>query len=663
MTWTQAEARFATTLPGYESRTAQRQLAETIEKALANIQILLAQAGTGTGKSLANMVPAIEHAIATGTAVVISTATKALQSQYALKDVPFLLEHLGIDFRAAVLKGRSNYACAQKISELKPGELEGQDDLIVELQDIEHDGDVDNLITSIDMRHRMKITSTSDECPGKNDCPFGAVCFAEKAKAVANRAQIVIVNHSMLITDLQLRARTGRGILPEFEAVVIDEAHEFEEYATNSLGKEFTERGMQNIAGEAANFMGPAFGKNEVAKLNGAAAQLFKTMTKALGNSSTLALTTGAVVQHQDVLINALEAARELALTVYATDTTGDDQMTQRRKRLARKIDTMAGRFEEILTAESEDLVRWIERDEKRGVLLKFAPLHVGPFLASNLWTHLVDRPSTGEKIRVKRAGVLLSATLAYGSDFSYIAGRLGVSQYQAFDAGTPFNYPRQSALFVPTDCDPVADKGAWKMQVQMSMVEMVRAAGGRTLALFTSTTAMKEAYAAVAPYLENDGIQVLMQGEMPNRQLAEIFKSDETSVLFALKSFMTGFDVQGDALRLVIIDKLPFAVPTDVIWKARCDAVDAAINPRDKWTKGAFPTMVVPSMALILEQAFGRLIRTMTDEGLVAIMDSRLRTKRAYGPKMLNSLPPARRVGTLTDAVEYLEELTARRP
>jgi Rad3-related DNA helicase len=300
-------------------------------------------------------------------------------------------------------------------------------------------------------------------------------------------------------------------------------------------------------------------------------------------------------------------------------------------------------------------MVRWIEkaeyngraRDQRPSVILKYAPLHVGPFLAENLWT---------------KPAVLLSATLAVGNDFSYIAERLGLGrQYGSFDAGTPFNYQKQAALFVPADYDPSPRNAQkWRAQVAATIPELVRAAGGRALLLFTSTSAMNEAYAATKDAIEAIGCQVLKQGDKPNRALSDEFKADETSVLFALKSFMTGFDVQGDALRLVIIDKMPFAVPTDVIFAARCAAVDAVAR---SWNDKAFMKLSVPAMTLVLLQAFGRLIRSTTDEGLVAILDSRYRDKsKGYTAKIRNAMPPARPLGTLADATDYLKELSARR-
>lgn len=648
MSWTEAEALLAQRLPGYESRPEQRRLAETIETALGDGEHLAAQAGTGTGKSLANLIPAIYRAKETGKAVIVSTATKALQSQYAGKDVPFLSEHLDVDFTGVLLKGRSNYLCLAKLNELAPDSVFNQDALKQEMLTEDFVGDIEDTITELDMRDKPKLTSSSDECPGKNDCPFGEICYAEKAKQRAAEADLVIVNHAMLATDLKIWEKTeGKvSVLPEFGAVVVDEAHELEEYATSALGTEFTQKSLTGAAVEAANFVGKD-AADAVSVLNARSAQLFKALERFLGRERTRSVDEHALLQHQDVLIGTLDAIEAIGTEVRDVRVFGDDKKAQRKKRLTRRFDSLAEKFREILLSEGDELVRWVERDDKRGTILKTAPLHVGPFLRENLWSRV--------------PGVLLSATLAVGSDFSYITGRLGIDSYRSFDAGTPFNFPKQSALFVPGGFDPSGDKMGWQMKVQESMKQLITAAGGRALLLFTSNQAKEQAHQALAPYLRKQGLTVLKQGEQPNRVLTETFKNDETSVLFAVKSFMTGIDVQGDALRLVVIDKLPFAVPSDVINKARCDAIDDSINPRDKWTKGSFTTLTVPSMALTLLQAFGRLIRTKQDEGLVAIFDSRLLTKK-YGKTMLKAMPPARRIQDLGDAVAYLDEVTERR-
>ena len=650
MSWAEAETEFAQSLPGYESRAQQQRLATQIERALEAARTVLAQAGTGTGKSLALLVPAIDHALRTGEPVIIATATKALQDQYAGKDLPFLQEHLGKPFTWAMLKGRSNYACRAKLAEeMKSGDVFNLKSLVEELETGEHSGDLDEVVTALDPRDRSKLVSTSDECPGKRDCPFGEVCFAEAAKRRAKESDVVVVNHALLVTDLKLRSELRDadgnpiGMLPTYSAVGIDEAHELEEYATSMLGQSFAQRGITKLATEILNFTGE---KDISSTLTGAAGQLFAVLERMLNEAGkderNTRVSGNDLLKLEKPITALLDGLRDAWHAVNNVTTRGDEGQDGRKKRLKKRIGGMGEKLTLLLVAEDDQLVRWTERDEKRGVVLAYAPLHVGPFLRDHLWSQV--------------PAALLSATLSVGNDFSYIAERLGIDEFEAFDAGTPFDYPKQAALFVPQDMDPSpSTRARWAAMAPVVTEKLVRAAGGRALLLFTSKKAMNDCHDKIAGNLEQDGLQVLKQGDKPNRVLAEEFKADETSVLFALKSFMTGVDVQGDALRLVVIDKLPFPVPTDVIFAARCDAVEA--QARNTWVDGAFPKLTVPSMALTLLQAFGRLIRTKQDRGVVAILDSRLLTKR-YGRTMMQAMPPARRITALAEAEDYLREL-----
>lgn len=656
MSWKTAEERLATSLPTYESRPQQTALATKIENALASRKVLFGQAGTGTGKSFAALIPAIEHAIATGRSVVVATATKALQDQY-VGDLEFLQAHLGVDFNWAVLKGRGNYPCMAKLAELDPATILNGNQLLEELEIAENTIDLDSLITELDPRDRPKLTSSSDECPGKRDCPFGDVCYAEAAKAAARAADVIVVNHALLVTDLVVREVTGGEVqmLGDFDAVIVDEGHEFEEYTTSALGSEMSVRSLTSLGTEIANFLGDP---NAVSSLMAAAQGLFTAMGRVLGNDKTAELSQAVLVRNAEAFGKVTDALRLLATEVRDVDTYGNDAAKNRSKRLLRRISSTVTRVVRVVSEDAADLVRWVENDEKRGTILKFAPLHVGEFLNRMLWNGMDEEGDS-----FPRSAVILSATLALGDDFSYIAGRLGAEEYLSFDAGTPFAYPKQAAVFIPSSgCDP-SQGSSWEGRLVATIDQLVIASGGRALLLFTSRRSMDKAHAAVADRMADAGIQVLKQGDAPNKRLAAEFKRDETSVLFALRSFMTGVDVQGDALRLVIIDKMPFPVPTDVIVKARAQAIDdeVARTGQNKWVHGSFNTMTVPGMALVLMQAFGRLIRTKNDEGLVVILDDRIHTKK-YGKRILAALPPARRLTTLAQAQGYLAELTARR-
>lgn len=654
--WTAAEAAFAEVMPGYEPRPEQTRLATTIEDGLLQGQRLLAQAGTGTGKSFAALVPAIGHAQATGEPVFVATATKALQGQY-VGDLLFLQKTLPESFEFAVVKGRGNYVCQAKLAELTGDEVANLKGIREELAaNPGHSGDLEGFATHVDMRDKPKMTSTSEECPGKSECPFGSICFAEAVKDKARQSDVVVINHSLLVMDLLVRqmsfneekGESTASILPmDFSGVVIDEAHELESFATNALGAEISTRSITGLVNEVAKFIDDP---SRVTTTLAAGNTLFTALEQYRDRERSKKLGGNALLKYEDEFVGLIEALRELREIVRAVSVRGDDRKGTAKKRLNKRLSGQITKLEDLLTRPDTDLVRWLEEDVRakgngpKGALLKYAPLHVGPFLQANLW----DRPA-----------VLMSATLSTGTDFSYIAERLGLVRPRTFDAGTPFDYAKQAALFIPEGFDPT-DSAKWRVQVALAMPKLIEAAGGRTLALFTSRSAMQDAHDAVADQLEDMGFTVLMQGEESNPILSAKFKADETSVLFAMKSFMTGFDVQGDALRLVIIDKLPYENPSDVIWAARCELVDR--KAAGNWSRKAFMTMTIPAMLLTLLQGIGRLIRSKSDEGMVAILDSRIHSTKAYTRTIRAALPPARMIRDPREALDHLRELTSRR-
>lgn len=646
MKWTEAEDRFAEALPGYEPRPEQRLLATSIETALADRTIILGQGGCGVGKSFGLLVPLINYAKENGVTVAVSTATKALQSQYWHKDVPALQSMLGLDFTYAMVKGRAAYACKAKLAELKPGQIQWATALREELANPEHTGDLDDIVTPLSPKERPQIVTGSDECPGKRDCPFGSVCFAEIAKERGKEADLVIVNHASLVTDLRIKSNEGQGTLPEFGAVGIDEGHELESYATNALGAELTRRGLENLAGEASGIIGAPI-HEQVARLIGAAQGLFEKMKSLIPrNERTGRFDERAMMTCEEELGDLLDGLTGLKQVVrdFAPEP-GDEHGAMKLKRLKKKINSSLEKLNEIIFVNSDQLVRWVEADEKRGVVLKYAPLHVGAFLRDNLWS------------RMPAAIVSATLTTSGGSDaFDFIAGRLGIERFESVDAGSPFDFAKQARMLVLEETDPT-DKGFWQARCQAVLQEAILAAGGRTLALFSSRSAMEAMYTALMPGLRRRGLTVMMQGQETVRALTARFKEDETSVLFGLKSFGTGFDVPGDALRVVFIDKMPFPVPSDVIFAARCEAIEKATG--DRWA--SFNKLSVPTMALDLLQMAGRLIRSKADEGLIIYGDGRLVTK-GYGKKILRALPQASRVGTLAEATDYLGELSSRR-
>jgi len=639
-TFAQAEQVLAKALPGYESRPQQQALAAFVEQILANGGAGLAEAGCGTGKSLGSMIPAI----LSGKRTVVATATIALMEQYANKDVPFLAEHLGVPFTWALLKGRSNYFCMAKASSPDPNLDPALLAALTEELDAnpEHTGDREHFATSVDKQQFSLVSSSSAECPGRRECPFGDVCFAEKAKRKAAESQVVITNTAMLMTDLKVRENTdGYGsMLGDFDALVLDEAHELEEIATNQLEETFRPGAVTKLVREVVNFAGAqgTFIKSE-GRVQDAQDQVIKSLPASkVGEKTRLGLTF--FVERADTYIEMIEALRALGDDLMQVTIERDAKKAQaRRAILTSRIFNQVKRFEHLITAEESDLVRWVEVEENlRGggtsKVLHFAPINVGPFLNEWLWSRV---PS-----------VLVSATLSVGGDFTFIKERLGLAEAQAMNVGTPFDYETQALLFVPDAKMPnPKNVGAWMTYSNNATMDLISSAKGGALLLFTSRTAMRQAYDNLSGRLEEMGYACLIQGgSMTNKELAREFATDTHSVLFALKSFFTGVDIPGDACRLVIINKLPFAVPNDPILQARGDQI--------KRRGGSdFSDLAIPSMTLTLVQGYGRLIRTKSDKGVVAILDSRL-TGTSYGRKIVSSLPDSPATTSLAEVRDF---------
>jgi ATP-dependent DNA helicase DinG len=654
-TFAQAEEVLAQTLPGYVARPQQQRLAAGVERLLATEEPtqLLAQAGCGVGKSLGSLIPAI----LSGKRVVVATATKALQEQYANKDVPFLEANLPVAFTWALLKGRSNYVCAAKLAEATSLEVAGLEDLRTELDAEDHSGDFEHLATRITEDAKRALSMSSTECPGKSDCPFAAACFAEKAKAKAKDSQIVITNTAMLMTDLKVKALSGgvAQMLGEYDFVIVDEGHELPEIATNALADQMRRRGMDTLIDQVESFVTSHGGEHvaedfaaQVKKAHRAVEDIFDHLERLLEGSvedtAQIVITLDELHAHSEPYVLLIEAIRELESHLISTQIRHGDPLKEsvRKQRLVRRLISLDGRLTDLMVSGLE-MVRWAESEKtRRGVkiiTLNWSPIEVGPFLREHLWS--------------QTSVALVSATLAVGSNFSYITRELGLQGPETMDVGTPFDYSTQARLFVPDRNQPDPSprtRVAWQAYSQNTTRSLIEAAGGGALLLFTSRKAMQDSYAMLAPVLEMSGMTCLMQGEHgTNKEIAATFSEDTHSVLFALKSFFTGVDFAGETCRLVIIDKLPFPVPTDIMFNARAELINRRMH--DDWA--SFNHLSVPMMTLILVQGFGRLIRSLSDRGVVAILDSRLVSK-SYGKKIIGALPQAPMTHSVADVTAF---------
>ena len=685
-----AQANLAAALPGYEPREKQSALAYKIESQIRGEGIsrhALLQASTGTGKSLAYLIPAI----LSGKKVVVSTATKALQDQIANKDLPFLAEHLGVDFTHSILKGRSNYLCRAELARI------GEDDpalaakiqsqlqtlAIDEVGEIFESGfyaeETDFDVTPVDFR---KVTVGSGDCPGKSQCPFGETCFSERAKRDAKDADVVVVNHALLCTDLWVDGISGgkASLLGDYDILIVDEAHELVDYATNVWGVTIRENTLKSLGEEASNFFGKIGSKDarEFARQNDIYSALVSDLWAKLEVGrlrETDIIDLGAdLVRINSALIDMknLVQAQGVRIDNGERDAKTVKSLKASFNRIIRRFGNASESIGSLVTADDEN-VKFVEEETRKfkgktitTKVIQALPVQMGEILFHELWKD--DRncrncdgtgtEENGSKCfrcegighKVNITSLLLSATLTTdGGRFDYCANQLGLPNYDTFDVGSPFDFPRQARLYIPAHIpEPTqANKEAWGSMSIAEIGDLINASDGRALILFTSTKQMKLAYDHLAPRLP---YTCLVQGNGTNKELARIFTEDEHSVLFATKSFMTGVDFQGSTCSLVVIDKLPFAVPTDPIVEARCELIE-------KRGGNTFADLQVPSMTLVLQQAFGRLIRHGNDQGVVAILDRRL-TSKGYGRKIVASLPNAPLVTTIEEVQSFFEKV-----
>jgi ATP-dependent DNA helicase DinG len=612
--------RIRTALPGGgEERTGQERMVAAVEAALAEERHLVVQAGTGTGKSLGYLIPAA----LSGRRVVVATATKALQDQLADKDLPFLASHIGRPLRWAVLKGRSNYVCRQRLAELDAdGQLElatvgsGQRaelDRVLAWADETAVGDLAELDPSPPAAVWATVSVGPTECPGARRCPQGDRCFAEAARDAAAQADVIVVNQHLLGLDLV----TDHAVLPDHDVVVVDEAHQLEDIVSATAGFELTEGRLL------------AFTRTARAVLS---ADDLLAAAEAAGGGLAQALDAlvGKRVRQPvpDDLHQRLALARERVERVMdAVRRAPDDGPLEVAARKQRALQAAGHLLVDLdLAAGLGDTdVAWVEGG--RQPVLRVAPLDVRALLRDRLFG--------------RSTVVLTSATIP-----ANLPGRLGLEgdDHDLLDVGSPFDYETNALLYCAADLpDPRHD--GYRAALHTELERLIVAAGGRTLALFTSRRALDEAAEHLRPRLP---WAVLVQGERPKAALLAAFSEDETSCLFATMSFWQGVDVPGAALSLVAVDRLPFPRPDDPLLEARRELA----GPR------AFSEIDVPRAATLLAQGAGRLIRTAEDRGVVAVLDPRLATARRYRWDIVRALPPMRRTRDREEAVAFLSAI-----
>ncbi|WP_141588021.1 ATP-dependent DNA helicase [Myxococcus sp. AB056] len=617
-------------LPAYEHRPEQLQMARAVERAFAEHSYLLAEAGTGTGKTLAYLVPAL----LSGRRVVVSTATKTLQDQIFFKDLPLMREKMGLRFEAAYLKGRSNYLCLHRYDAFSKEPQFGSREesrywpKLKAWAEETDTGDRSELDLPESFSAWSRLSTTSETCVGTK-CPQYETCFVTRMRKRAEQADLLVVNHHLFFADLALRSSGKRteGVLPWYEAVIFDEAHALEDAASGHFGCSVSNYRLEELARDAVASLKEDDARHAMlralaARLRAGADALFAQAPRALGLSgheASVALRAEVMAK----LSTPLEGVRD-ALAALSAFTVGEREPEL--AAITRRSDEMEEQLSFLEKAESSDHVYWAEQRGK-GLFLRASPIDVAKELRERMYGAL-------------DTVVYTSATLAADSRFDFFANRMGlygedgqpVTRVRTLAVPSPFDYPSQAALYLPTHLpDPSAP--GFIEEAAEEIERLCEVTGGRAFVLFTSLRNMVRAYELVAPRLP---YQSLLQGERPKQQLLEAFR-ETPSVLFAAHSFWEGVDVPGDALSLVIIDRLPFASPGDPLVAAR-------INQLQQRGEEPFEQYQLPHAALALRQGFGRLIRTQSDRGIVAMLDRRIVTK-AYGRVFLDSLPPARRM------------------
>ncbi|MBS1795413.1 MAG: DEAD/DEAH box helicase [Acidobacteria bacterium] len=624
-------------------------MAEAVLRAFEEKKHLIVEAGTGTGKTLAYLVPAIAAALATKKRVIISTGTKNLQEQLMEKDIPFLQKVMPKKFTAAYMKGRSNYACLFKIKKAENQPiLEGLDemDYFDEVRHWSRETEMGDRAELLNLPENIsfwpRINAKSETCIGQKCADFEA-CFITRMRQRADEADIIIVNHHLFFADLNVRGNQYGRVLPDYGAVIFDEAHLIEDIAADYFGFQVSSFQIEELVRDAdALPITDAVASREMTKLGakivGLADHFWTRFTQARAQDGRFPLVPNAFAERNRqgaveptplgeayfALDGALERL-ETAVDVYAESMTEAESLLKRTRQTRFDLDF-------VCTQSEKNYVYWLEK-RGRGMFLRASPIDVSSLLQEKLF----------EKTETV---VLTSATLSANGKFDFIKDRLGLEpqKTETLQAPSAFDYEKQAIIYIPKAMpDPRAPE--YTQMAANEIVKILQITQGHAFVLATSNYSMNALYELVSMRVN---YPCLVQGSMSKAGILDRFRKTSNAVLFATSSFWQGVDVRGDQLSCVIIDKLPFAVPSDPVVAARTRFID------DSGGKSFFDYSV-PQAVITLKQGIGRLIRSKTDRGVIALLDTRLRTK-SYGRDFLNSLPRMRITSELQDAARIFD-------
>ena len=629
-------------IPAFAAREAQQRLAAAVADALEDGDTLLAEAGTGTGKTFAYLVPLL----LSGHKAIVSTGTRALQDQLHHRDLPRVRDALGTGLKTALLKGRANYLCRYRLEHAKgeprfsTREQIGQFQRIVAWSGRTRLGDLAELeALPEDSPLWPMVTSTADNCLG-SECPLWNECFVVQARQRAQSADLVVVNHHLLLADLALKQEGFGEILPGAQAFVVDEAHQLPELAAQFFGESLSARPLVELArdtlAECKEVPGALAALQQPAReLEHATRALRATMEGLPGRGTRdRALHWPAFDSGLDMVAQAVATLRD-ALAPLREATPGFDACHARAQENLSRLGRWSGRDADPADAadgapssDDSDDVRWYELSP-RGFRLQRTPLDV-------------SRPLRTHREQSRAAWVFTSATLAVEGSFGHLSQRLGLDEPRTLLVPSPFDWQTQALCYLPTRMPQPADRD-YTWAVIEAVRPVLRASGGRAFVLFASHRALREA----AELLREEGEWPLfVQGEAPRHVLLQRFRESGNGVLLGAASFREGVDVAGEALSVVVIDKLPFAAPDDPVFEARLQAIRRGGGQ-------PFRDEQLPQAVIALKQGVGRLIRTERDRGVLVLCDPRL-TQKSYGETFLDSLPPFPKTRNVADVEAF---------
>ncbi|HJQ69439.1 MAG TPA: ATP-dependent DNA helicase [Blastocatellia bacterium] len=640
--------------PNYEYRPGQVEMAEAVDECLAHGGVSLIEAGTGTGKTLAYLIPAL----AAGRRVIVSTATKNLQEQLHKKDIPFLQEIIPRKFNAVCMKGRSNYVCLHRLK--KSDEMP----ILEGLEEVDYFDEVRRWAAQTETGDRAELTdlpenlsfwpqidARAETCLGQK-CPEFDSCFITRMRRDAMESDVVIVNHHLFFADLAMRGGDYGAVLPDYATVIFDEAHELEDVAASYFGTSVSNFRIADLVQDANKLVVTEPDQagdliKALARLTQRADQFFLSFRgddQEQGSAGRYQRAgAGAPTDGRYTLSTSHFIRKETggnykptaAGEAYVALATAIDRLVgalavvkdppPEIDNIIRRAETLKFELEFIVTGDEPGFVYWYEK-RGRGIFIHATPIDVSGILEEKLFANV-------------HSAVLTSATMTAGESFDFIKGRLGISGSRELIIQSHFDFENQAVLYLPQQMPDPRSRDFLDASVD-EIVQILEATQGRAFVLFTSVASMRQTYERVRALID---YPIFIQGQGSKAGLLDRFRRTEGAVLFATSSFWQGVDVQGEALSCVIISKLPFAVPTDPVVAARQKYIDDQGG-------NSFYEYSVPQAAITLKQGLGRLIRSATDRGVLSILDPRLRTK-AYGKFFLQSLPPCHVTKSIEEA------------